>query len=92
MDEVDVAAFATFLACFTKLSVKSSSAAKLFNAVHKAQVSWKRIRPLMKLVEEEEPCKVQQAGELQVSHVDLPTRLVDAFWKMCHLRRSPDRS
>ena len=59
----DVAAFATFLACFTKLSVKSSSAAKLFNAVHKAQVSWKRIRPLMKLVEEEEPCKVQQAGE-----------------------------
>ena len=66
----DVAAFATFLACFTKLSVKSSSAAKLFNAVHKAQVSWKRIRPLMKLVEEEEPCKVQQAGELQVSHVD----------------------
>ena len=66
----DVAAFATFLACFTKLSVKSSSAAKLFNVVHKAQVSWKRIRPLMKLVEEEEPCKVQQAGELQVSHVD----------------------
>ena len=71
--------------------MKSSSAAKLFNAVHKAQVSWKRIRPLMKLVEEEEPCKVQQAGELQVSHVDF-AYLVDAFWKMCHLRRSPDRS
>ena len=66
----DVAAFATFLACFTKLSVKSSSAAKLFNAVHKAQVSWKRIRPLMKLVEEEEPCKVQQAGEIEVSHLN----------------------
>ena len=66
----DVAAFATFLACFTKLSVKSSSAAKLFNAVHKAQVSWKRIRPLMKMVEEEEPCKVQQAGEIEVSHLN----------------------
>ncbi len=66
----DVAAFATFLACFTKLSVKSSSAAKLFNAVHKAQVSWKRIRPLMKLVEEEESCKVQQPGEIEVSHLN----------------------
>lgn len=32
-----IAAFTTFLACFVKLSVKSSSAAKLFNAVHKAQ-------------------------------------------------------
>ena len=66
----DVAAFATFLACFTKLSVKSSSAAKLFNAVHKAQVSWKRIRPLMKMVEEEEPCKVQQPGEIEVSQLN----------------------
>ena len=31
----DIAAFTTFLSCFTKLAVKSSSAAKLFNAVHK---------------------------------------------------------
>ena len=45
----DIAAFTTFISCFTKLSTKSSSAAKLFNAVHKAQVSWKRIRPLMKV-------------------------------------------
>ena len=43
----DVAAFTTFLACYTKLSDKSSKAAKLFNAVHKAQVSWKRIHPYM---------------------------------------------
>ncbi len=42
-----IASFTTFLACFVKLSVKSSSAAKLFNAVHKAQVSWNRIKPLM---------------------------------------------
>ena len=33
-----IASFTTFLVCFVKLSVKSSSAAKLFNAVHKAQV------------------------------------------------------
>ena len=43
----DMAAFTTFLACYTKLSDKSSKAAKLFNAVHKAQVSWKRIHPYM---------------------------------------------
>ena len=42
-----IASFTTFLSCFVKLSVKSSSAAKLFNAVHKAQVSWKRIQPLL---------------------------------------------
>lgn len=47
----DLAAFTTFLSCFTKLATKSSSAAKLFNAVHKAQVSWKRIRPTMQPVE-----------------------------------------
>ena len=44
----DIAAFTTFLSCFTKMAVKSSHAAKLFNAVQKAQVSWARIKPLMK--------------------------------------------
>ena len=44
----NIAAFTTYLACFTKLAVKTSHAAKLFNAVQKASVSWKRIRPLMK--------------------------------------------
>ncbi len=48
----DVAAFTTFLSCFTKLTVKSSKAAKLFNSVQKAEVSWKRIKPLMKEPEE----------------------------------------
>jgi ATP-binding cassette subfamily B protein len=43
----DIAAFTTYLACFTKLAVKASHAAKLFNAVQKASVSWKRIQPLM---------------------------------------------
>lgn len=39
-----IAAFTTFLSCFTKLVVKSSKVAKLFNAVQKAEVSWKRIK------------------------------------------------
>lgn len=44
----DIAAFTTFLSAFTKMALKSSKAAKLFNAVQKAQVSWMRIKPLMK--------------------------------------------
>lgn len=43
----DIAAFTAFLSCFTKMALKSSKAAKLFNSVQKAQVSWKRIKPLM---------------------------------------------
>ena len=43
----DIAAFTTFFACFTKLAVKVSHAAKLVNAVQKAAVSWKRIRPFL---------------------------------------------
>lgn len=42
----DIASFTTFIACFAKLSVKSSKAAKLFNAVQQAQVSWGRIKVL----------------------------------------------
>ncbi|MEE0095271.1 MAG: ABC transporter ATP-binding protein [Oscillospiraceae bacterium] len=65
----DVAAFTTFLSCFTKLSTKSSSAAKLFNAVHKAQVSWKRIRPLMKETAVSEASDAQQPDALMVSQL-----------------------
>jgi fumarate hydratase subunit beta len=43
----NIAAFTTFLSCYGKLAVKSSKAAKLFNSVQKANVSWKRIRPLL---------------------------------------------
>ena len=65
----DVAAFTTFLACFIKLSVKSSSAAKLFNAVHKAQVSWKRIRPLMKPENKKAKCTCKVQGRLNVKNL-----------------------
>ena len=44
----NIAAFTTFLSAFTKMAFKSSKAAKLFNSVQKAQVSWARIKPLMK--------------------------------------------
>ncbi len=44
----NIAAFTAFLSCFSKLAVKSSKAAKLFNSVQKAQVSWARIMPLLK--------------------------------------------
>ena len=55
-----ISSFTTFLACFVKLSVKSSSAAKLFNAVHKAQVSWKRIKPLLTVQEEDQAMQKEE--------------------------------
>lgn len=42
-----IATFTTFLSCFMKMADKSSKSAKLFNAVHKAQVSWNRIENYM---------------------------------------------
>lgn len=66
----DIAAFTTFISCFAKLSKKSSSAAKLFNAVHKAQVSWKRIRPLMKVVDNKEDNNTYNIENIEVSHLN----------------------
>jgi ATP-binding cassette subfamily B protein len=43
----DVAALSTFFATYLRLARKSSTAAKLFNAVQRARVSWERIRPFM---------------------------------------------
>jgi ATP-binding cassette, subfamily B, multidrug efflux pump len=51
----NIAAFTTFLACFTKMANKASHAANLFNALQKAEVSWKRIKPFLKT--EEKPDK-----------------------------------
>lgn len=65
----NIAAFTTFLACFIKLSDKSSKAAKLFNAVHKAQVSWKRIKPLMVIQAKDTDCKNQTSGRLEVQNL-----------------------
>ena len=62
----DVAAFTTFLSCFTRLATKSSSAAKLFNAVHRAQVSWRRIRPLMQDVKSLDQVQAAPSAPLHV--------------------------
>ena len=43
----DIAIFTTYISCFTKMAVKSSKAAKLFNAVQKAKVAWDRIYPII---------------------------------------------
>ena len=60
----DIAAFTTFLSCFTKLVVKSSKVAKLFNSVQKAEVSWKRIMPLMKTPEQLDALNVPAAEDV----------------------------
>ena len=44
----DIASFTAFLSCFARFATKASHCAKLFNAVQKAQVSWGRIKPLLK--------------------------------------------
>lgn len=63
----DIAAFTTFLSCFMKTAVKSSKAAKLFNAVQRAEVSWKRIKPMMKTPQALEPLAVPAAQRVEVS-------------------------
>lgn len=50
----NIAAFTAYFSCYQKLAVKSSKAAKLFNAVQKAQVSWQRIQPYLKEKERHE--------------------------------------
>ena len=65
----DIAAFTTFLSCFTKLVVKSSKVAKLFNAVQKAEVSWKRISPLMKTPEQLDALQIPAAQEVTLKEL-----------------------
>ena len=65
----DIAAFTTFLSCFTKLVVKSSKVAKLFNAVQKAEVSWKRIRPLMKTPEQLNALQIPAAQDVTLKEL-----------------------
>lgn len=65
----DIAAFTTFLSCFTKLVVKSSKAAKLFNAVQKAEVSWTRIKPLMKQPEQLAPLRIPEPAGVTLENL-----------------------
>lgn len=65
----DIAAFTTFLSCFTKLTVKSSKVAKLFNSVQKAEVSWKRIQPLMKSPERLDALEIPPAANVTIKNL-----------------------
>ena len=65
----DIAAFTTFLSCFTNLTVKSSKVAKLFNAVQKAEVSWKRIRPLMRTPETLAPLAIPAPADVTLEEL-----------------------
>lgn len=65
----DIAAFTTFFSCYKKLAVKSSKAAKLFNAVQKAQVSWKRIKPYLGRAAEEPEAIAPPCASLSVRSV-----------------------
>lgn len=65
----DIAAFSTFLSCFTRLASKSSRAARLFNAVQKAQVSWMRIKLYMHEIPEERDPETEMPVHLEVSEL-----------------------
>ena len=65
----DIAAFTTFLSCFVKMATKSSKTAKLFNSVQRAEVSWKRIKPLMKAPEALPPLNIPDGEPLEVKGV-----------------------
>ena len=65
----DIGVFTTFLSCFTRLTVKSSKAAKLFNSVQKAEVSWKRIKPLMKSPEALDDLRIPQSADVTLDNL-----------------------
>lgn len=68
----DIGMFTTFFACFTKFSLKASKAAKLFNAVQKASVSWKRIRPMLCEYETERNSRdIEHAEMMEFNHVNV---------------------
>lgn len=59
----NIAAFATFLSCFSKMALKSSRAAKLFNSMQKARVSYGRLKPLLRdYIESEEGTEPPEQG------------------------------
>ena len=65
----DVAIFTTYISCFTKMAVKSSKAAKLFNAVQKAKVSWDRIYPIIDNDHEVKNRKPLDVNTVEVSNL-----------------------
>ena len=80
----DIASFTTFLSCYSKLATKSSKAAKLFNSVQQAEVSWQRIKPLLNKIEDKKDNIISSINELKVE--DLQSYKDDGsiiFEKVC---------
>ena len=88
----NIAVFTTFLSCYTKLATKSSSAAKLFNAVHKAQVSWKRIKPLLQNSKTEPELPAAAPAELNVDHLHFAIQTEKRSSMTCRFKRLLARS
>lgn len=65
----DIGIFTAYLFCYGKLSLKSSKAANLFNSVHKAEVSWARIKPLMGIAAKEDAAKDIPCQNLHIEHL-----------------------
>ncbi len=85
----DIAAFTAFLSCFIKLATKSSHAAKLFNSVQKAKVSWERIQPLMCEVPRES-ASIENASIENASIENAPCVLPETMQEPQGLRGSLD--
>lgn len=69
--EWDLAAFTAFFSCYCKLAVKASKTSKLFNAIQKAGVSWKRIQPLLcELPDDPDPAPAS-AGPLRIENLSV---------------------
>jgi ATP-binding cassette, subfamily B, multidrug efflux pump len=86
----DIAAFTTFLSCFAKMSTKSSKAAKLFNSVHKAEVSWKRIQPLMQAPEELPPLEIPSVQDIMVNQLSFSYQDGNYQAGKCQNEKNPD--
>ena len=86
----DIAAFTTFLSCFTKLTVRSSKVAKLLNSVQKAEVSWKRIMPLMKAPEPLEALRIPPPAAVTLSGLSFTYSEKPIFSKLSLTARPGD--
>lgn len=65
----NIAIFTTYISCFAKIADKSSNAAKLFNAVQKAKVSWDRIYPIIDNDHEVKNRKPLDVNTVEVSNL-----------------------
>lgn len=76
----NIGAFTTFISCYTKMALKASKSAKLFNSVQKAYVSWKRLKPFMQeYIDNDENENVVDVKMLEFSHVNIKYKDSDEY-------------